>query len=65
MLEFRKRGSNVCDPYLLRRDDWEEILETKSITARKRCYAYQLGKQLKKQKSKVNVLEVVVCVRFV
>lgn len=57
MLALMEKGSDVCDPYLLRRDDWDEILELKTISARRRCYAYQLGKQRHKQQNKVEYME--------
>lgn len=58
MLAMMERSRKVCDPYLLRREDWDEILKSKSISERRRYYAYQLGKQRKRQKSKVKHMEI-------
>lgn len=53
MLHLIERGYRICNPYELKQLHWEEILESKTISARRRCYNYLFGKQKRKEAEKV------------
>lgn len=54
MITLRENGANVCDPFALRRGDWEEILAVNSKSGLRKVYAYLFKKQMRKLKAQTS-----------